>query len=103
MNSRKNISLSAVDAFNNVVGQITLDSDHVILKNKKLYIQDGAGRTLLFADDKKIKMNIEHMDISGIPICVNLITRLNNIYVRLAQTVQRQPKHIHKVKPNIAK
>lgn len=103
VNSRKNISLSAVDAFNNVVGQITLDSDHVILKNKKLYIQDGAGRTLLFADDKKIKMNIERMDIS-VPGGLNLESSIQTPLVQASDSKDLRLESLtNKLKINAAK
>jgi len=64
INSRRNISLSAVDDKNNVLGQITLSSHQIVMKNKELYIQDDKGRTLLYADDKKLKIDIENMDIT---------------------------------------
>uniref|UniRef100_T2MDK5 Gamma-sarcoglycan n=1 Tax=Hydra vulgaris TaxID=6087 RepID=T2MDK5_HYDVU len=61
VNSRRNISLSAIDLQNNVVGQITLSSKAIIMKNKELHIQDQNGRTLLYADDKKIKMDLDNV------------------------------------------
>lgn len=85
INSRKNISLSAIDSKGNVVGQISMDEKKIVLKNKKLYIQDVNGRTMLYADDQKIRMDIQNMHITGInPVSImtdllNLIPQKNNL------------------------
>lgn len=65
INSRTNISLSAVDKDNKVQGQISLDSRKLIFKNNELHIQNMKGESIFYADDKKIKMNIDNLDITG--------------------------------------
>ena len=43
-----------------------MDSNQIILKNKQLHIQDRKGRTLLYADENKVKLDLQNMEISGI-------------------------------------
>lgn len=62
--SRRNLSLSALDTDGNVVGQITMDTNKIVLKNKELHIKDRKGRTILFADDNKIKLDLQDMEIN---------------------------------------
>lgn len=62
--SGTNLSLSTVDRNNKVNGQIAMDSRQIVMKNKELLIQNAKGNTLFYADDKKIKMNIDNMDIT---------------------------------------
>jgi len=61
--SYHNVSLTALDKNNNVMGQITLSRDRVIMKNKQLHIMDASGKTLLYADKNKLSLNMDNMDI----------------------------------------
>ena len=63
--SYHNVSLTALDKNNNVMGQITLSRDRVIMKNKQLHIMDASGKTLLYADKNKLSLNMDNMDIKG--------------------------------------
>ena len=65
INSRRNISLSALDENNNVLGQLTLTGNQIILKNKQLLIQDHNGRTVMHADDKSMTINTDNMELKG--------------------------------------
>ena len=57
--------MSAVDEHNNVQGQISLNSRQVLFKNNELHVQNLKGHTLFYADDSRIKMNIDNLDITG--------------------------------------
>ena len=48
-----------------MVGQIVIDSDKIVLQNKELHVKDQKGRTLLYADDEKIKLDIQNMHFTG--------------------------------------
>jgi len=50
----------------NVVGQITIDSNSITMENEQLHIKDRKGRTLLYADDEKIQLDIQNMLITGL-------------------------------------
>lgn len=79
--SGSNLSLSSVDSSNQVRGQISMNSRQLILKNKQLHIQNMNGDTLFYADDEKIKMNIDNMDIT-VPGGLNLQSSIQTNVVK---------------------
>lgn len=58
INSRHNLTLSALDKQDNIIGQVVLDSRRILLRNKELVIKDHKERTLLQASDDKIAINL---------------------------------------------
>lgn len=62
--SRNNISLTSFDQYNNMVGHVTLATNHIILKNKELRIEDHEGRTLLRANDEIFSLHIPNIQVS---------------------------------------
>ena len=42
-----------------------MDTNKIILKNKELHIKDRKGRTLLYADDNKIKLDLRDIHFEG--------------------------------------
>lgn len=57
--------MKAIDKDNKVVGQVTLSSDKIILRNKELVIKDQHGNMLLHANDDKFKIDIPNLNIIG--------------------------------------
>ena len=58
-----------------------MDTNKIILKNKELHIKDRKGRTLLYADDNKIKLDLRDIHFEGIKIFCFILR--SEFYVRV--------------------